>query len=82
MTDRHMLLRWSLANAVGMALGFLLFLEVLMFLAFGPDVGRHWSTEAVERWAAENRAEAERLLRIGLAIGLPLAGAVLAGGQA
>lgn len=65
-------LGWVAANAVGMALGFLVFLEVLFLLAFGLDSDSHWSTTAVE-----DLENAGRLLPMGLAIGLPLAGAVL-----
>jgi hypothetical protein len=39
MVDRELLVRWSLANAVGMALGFLAFLQTLMFLGFGFEFG-------------------------------------------
>lgn len=70
-------LTWIAANAMGMALGFLTFLEVLNFLAFGFDFSLHWSEEALE--GLENP---EPLLRLGLGIGLPLAGALLAACQA
>jgi hypothetical protein len=82
MADRKMLLRWTIANATGMALGFLAFIQILMFLAFGLDFGLHWSSEVVDKWAAENPEDAERLLRIGLVAGLPLAGAVVSSSQA
>jgi hypothetical protein len=82
MTDRELLLRWTFTNAIGMALGFLAFVQALMFLAFGLDFGLHWSSEVVESWAAENPENAERLLRIGLVVGLPLAGAIVASCQA
>lgn len=68
---------WILANALGMSLGFLVFIETLMFLSFGFDFENHWSEAAVR-----GLEDAERLLRIGLVSGLPLAGAVLAASQA
>lgn len=77
MAERRLWARWTVANAVGMSLGFLTFIQTLMFLAFGLDFESHWSEAAVE--GLEN---AEHLLRIGLVIGLPLAGVVLAGFQA
>ena len=82
MTDRKLLLRWAIANAIGMALGFLAFIQTLMFLGFGLDFGQHWSSEAAESLGAENPEYAERLLRIGLVVGLPLAGAILTSCQA
>lgn len=82
MTDRKLLLRWAFANATGMTLGFLAFIQALMFLAFGLDFGLHWSSEVVDNWTAANPEDAERLLRIGLVVGLPLAGAILASCQA
>ena len=82
MPDRKLLLRWAIANAIGMALGFLAFVQTLMFLGFGLDFGQHWSSEAVESFGAENPEYAERLLRIGLVVGLPLAGAILTSCQA
>lgn len=82
MTDRKLLLRWAIANAIGMALGLLAFVQTLMFLSFGLDFGQHWSIEAVESWGAENPESVERLLRIGLVVGLPLAGAILTSCQA
>ena len=59
-----------------MSLGFLTFLNFLFFLAFGLEFGNYWSEEATE--GIEN---AEQLLRIGLAIGLPLAGAIFTATQ-
>lgn len=76
------MLRWVLANAIGMSLGFLAFVQTLMFLAFGLDFGRHWSSEGVEHLTAENPEYVERLLRIGLVVGLPLAGAIFTSCQA
>ena len=82
MVERKLLAKWILANGIGMALGFLAFVQLLMFLSFGLDFELHWSTEAVKQWGEENPDKVERLLRIGLVVGLPLAGAVLAGCQA
>lgn len=56
-----------------MSLGFLTFLNVLFFLAFGLEFENYWSDEATESIEKER---AEYLLRVGLAIGLPLAGAI------
>lgn len=77
MEDHSFLPRWILANGIGMALGFLAFLHVLFALAFGLDFELYWSETAVEE--VEN---AERLLRLGLAVGLPLAGVIFTSCQA
>ena len=71
MAEKRPLVLWTLANAIGMMLGFLAFLEVLMFIGFGLNFKLHWSSDAVE--GIENP---ERLFAIGLAVGLPLAGAI------
>ena len=60
-----------------MALGFLAFLYVLFFLGFGFDFDLYWSETAVE-----SIEDPERLLRLGLVIGLPLAGAIFTSFQA
>ena len=77
MSERTTPWTWILANAFGMSLGFLVFIQTLMFLAFGLDFANHWSAAAVE-----GLEDSERLLHIGLAIGLPLAGTTLATSQA
>ena len=59
-----------------MSLGFLAFLNVLFFLAFGLEFENYWSEQATQD--IEN---AELLLRVGLAIGLPLAGAMFSAAQ-
>lgn len=82
MVERRVLARWTLANAIGMSLGFLAFIQTLMFLGFGLDLGMHWSSEAVENLGTEDPEYAERLLRIGLVVGLPLAGTILTSCQA
>ena len=64
-------------NGVGMALAFLTFLLVLFALALGFEFDLYWSEAAVEE--VEN---AEQLLRVGLAIGLPLSGLVFSSSQA
>ncbi|MEZ4584831.1 MAG: hypothetical protein R2909_00315 [Gemmatimonadales bacterium] len=69
--------KWILANGSAMALGFWTYLNLLMAIAFGLDFERWWSEAAVD--GIEN---AERLLRLGSAIGLPLAGAVFTSLQA
>lgn len=71
MSLRAFLIRWILWSGVGMSVGFLTFLNFLFFLAFGLNFENYWSEEATE--GIEN---AEQLLRIGLAVGLPLAGTV------
>jgi hypothetical protein len=76
------LVQWTIANAIGMSLGFLAFIQTLMFLAFGLDFGLHWSSEVVEKFGAENPEYIQRLLRIGLAVGLPLSGAIFTSCQA
>lgn len=77
MTNRKALATWILLNGIGMALAFLTFLHVLFALAFGLDFERYWSESAVE--GIEN---AEQIMRLGLVIGLPLAGAVFTSVQA
>ena len=69
--------KWILASGTGMALGFLAFLYVLFFLGFGFDFDLYWSETAVE-----SIEDPERLLRLGLVIGLPLAGAIFTSFQA
>ena len=73
MAAQARLARWTVTNAIGMSLAFLAFIQTLMFLAFGLDFGLHWSSTMAEDL---DPAEAERLLRIGLVLGLPLAGAI------
>jgi hypothetical protein len=73
MSLRDFLIRWIFLSGVGMSVGFLTFLNFLFFLAFGLNFENYWSEEATE--GVKN---AEHLLRIGLAVGLPLAGAVFA----
>lgn len=71
------LAKWILVNGAGMALGFWIYLNLLMVLAFGLDFEKYWSETAVE--GIENP---EQLLRLGSAIGLPLAGAAFTSLQA
>ena len=77
MTGSGFLTKWILASGTGMALGFLTFLNVLFALAFGLEFELYWSDTAVE-----GIEDAERLLRLGLIIGLPLAGAIFTSFQA
>lgn len=56
-----------------MSLAFLAFIQTLLVLTFGLNFELHWSSELVENL---EEVEAERLLRIGLAVGLPLAGMI------
>jgi hypothetical protein len=60
-----------------MALGFLMFINILFFLAFGFEFERYWIEPS--EGDVEN---AEQILRRGLAIGLPLAGAIFTSFQA
>ena len=82
MSRRERLVAWTIANAIAMSLGFLVFIQTLMFLSFGLNFEPHWSSQSVDNFAAENPEAAEQMLRTGLLIGLPLAGAILASGQA
>jgi hypothetical protein len=75
--DESRLPGWIALNGAEMALAFLTFLHVLFALAFGLDFERYWSESSVDE--LEN---AEQLLRLGLVIGLPLAGAVFTSMQA
>lgn len=65
MREPRLFVRWTVASAIGMALGFLAFLQTLMFLGFGFDFQRHWSEAAVEALGEADPANAERLLRVG-----------------
>lgn len=69
--------KWIVINGAGMALGFWTFLYVLFALAFGMDFDRYWSEAA-----AEGIENSEQILRLGLILGLPLAGAVFTSLQA
>jgi len=60
-----------------MALGFLMFINILFFLAFGFEFERYW-IDPSER-GLENQ---DQVLRRGLLIGLPLAGTILTSFQA
>lgn len=82
MFNQHPLVPWTIANAIAMSLGFLAFIQMLMFLSFGLNFEHHWSSQSVDSFAAENPEAAEQLLRTGLLLGLPLAGAILTSGQA
>jgi hypothetical protein len=77
MTERAFLIKWILASGAGMALGFLMFINILFFLAFGFEFERYWIEPS--EGDVEN---AEQILRRGLAIGLPLAGAIFTSFQA
>ena len=79
MTGSGFLTKWIIASGTGMALGFLTFINVLMVLGFGLNFDLWWSEAAVEGF---EEGEAERLLRVGLIIGLPLAGVIFTSCQA
>lgn len=78
MAARGLLARWTITNAIGMSLAFLAFIQTLMFLTFGLNFELHWSPELVE---SLEPVEAERLLRIGLLLGLPVAGVIFTSSQ-
>lgn len=73
---------WTFANAIAMSLGFLAFIQTLMFLSFGLNFELHWSSDMAQSFQSENPEAAEKLLRVGLAVGLPLAGVILTSCQA
>jgi hypothetical protein len=68
-------LRWTLANALGMSLGFLAFIQFLMFYGYGLNFEKHWvfGTDA---------AMSENAMLIGIGIGLAVFGSVFSLGQA
>ena len=82
MTTKSPVLPWILANALGMALGFLAFMQTLNFMSFGLDFEKHWSDAAIEAWAAAHPENAERVFLLGLVLGLPLGGTIFASFQA
>jgi len=70
-------LRWTLANALGMSLGFLAFIQFLMFYGHGLNFEMHWDFEA-----QENLDISENAMLIGIGIGLAVFGSVFSLGQA
>jgi len=69
-------LRWTLANALGMSLGFLAFIQFLMFYAHGLNFEMHWDFEAQQNL---NISDSSFLFAIG--IGLAIFGSVFSLGQ-
>lgn len=76
MTRVPFMTKWILANGVGMALGFLAFVNVVFFTAFGFQFELYWTE------AQDDLENAEELLRLALVLGLPLAGAIFTSSQA
>lgn len=76
MTGGTFLPKWILANGLGMALGFLAFLNIVFFVAFGLQFDLYWTEPQ------DDLQNAEQLLRRALVLGLPLAGAILTSFQA
>ena len=70
-------LRWTLANALGMSLGFLAFIQFLMFYGHGLNFEMHWDFEA-----QENLDISENAMLGGIGIGLAVFGSVFSLGQA
>ncbi len=68
-------LRWTLANALGMSLGFLAFIQFLMFYGHGLNFEMHWVFGA-----PPDMSENSMLLAMG--IGLAIFGIVFSLGQA
>ncbi len=68
-------LRWTLANALGMSLGFLAFIQFLMFYGYGLNFEKHWVF-------GEDIGMSENAMLLGISIGLPIFGSVFSLGQA
>ena len=68
-------LRWTLANALGMSLGFLAFIQFLMFYGYGLNFEKHWIFGA-------DIDMSENAMLIGIGIGLAVFGCVFSLGQA
>lgn len=74
---------WSMANALGVSIGFLAFIQTLNFYFHGFNFDLHWDIEAGRR-NAEGMEETERALALlkGLALALPVFGLVYTTSQA
>ncbi len=68
-------LKWTLANSLGMSLGFLAVLQFIMFYEFGLNFEKHWDFEA-------DSGISENSKLIGIGIGLAIFGSVFSLGQA
>ena len=68
-------LRWTLANALGMSLGFLAFIQFLMFYGYGLNFEKHWIFGA-------DIDMSENAMLIGIGIGLAVFGSVFSLGKA
>jgi MFS family permease len=68
-------LRWTIANALGMSLGFLSALQFLMFYQYGLDFDKHW-----QFGSGHGLSENSRLISIGF--GLAIFGAIFSSAQA
>ena len=74
---RNFIISWSIANAIGLSLGFLAFIQTLMFYAYGFNFDLHWDIEA-----DENSPQDTVYLITGLALGLSVFGLVYTSFQA
>ena len=70
-------LRWTFANAIGLSLGFLAFIQFLMFYGYGLDFEKHWVFGAD---LDLDISESSRLFAMG--IGFTLFGIVFSSAQA
>jgi len=71
----NFILRWTLANALGMSLGFLAFIQFLMFYGYGLNFEKHWVF-------GTDSDMSENAMLIGIGIGLAVFGSVFSLGQA
>ena len=76
-------LSWFIANALGLSLGFLAFIQTLQFYSYGFNFDLHWDFEAGQK-AAEAMQDTERTMYLlkGLAFALPIFGLVYMASQA
>ena len=68
---RRFQLSWTIVNAIGLSIGFLSFIQALMFYSYSLNFDLHWDFQA-----AENLPEDTNYLIKGLAIALPIFGLV------
>jgi len=72
-------LRWTIANGVGLSLGFLAFLQFLFFYGYGLDFEKHWGFGA-EKDMSESEREA--FYATAIPMGLILFGIIFTSAQA
>ena len=70
------ILSWALANAIGMSVGFLAFIQFLQFYRFILDFKLHWDFKA-----AQNLDRSTDFVVLGISMGLPLFGAISSAAQ-